>query len=71
MEKIIKQIKNHPAFIFFLFDIVLIIFASFLAFLLRFDYTIPSVRFSNFFTFTILAILTTPIIFYFFNLYKL
>lgn len=70
MEKIIKQIKNHPAFIFFLFDIVLIIFACFLAFLLRFDYTIPPVRFSNFFTFTILAVLTTPIIFYFFNLYK-
>ena len=70
MEKIIKQIKNHPAFIFFLLDIVLIILACFLAFVLRFDAQIPSVRFTNFFTFTILAVLTTPIIFYFFNLYK-
>lgn len=71
MEKIIKQIKNHLTFIFFLLDIVLIIFASFSAFLLRFDYTIPSVRFTNFFAFTVLAVLTTPIIFYFFNLYKI
>lgn len=70
MEKIIKQIKNHPVFIFFLLDVVLIIFACFLAFVLRFDAQIPSVRFSNFFTFTVLAVLTTPIIFYFFNLYK-
>lgn len=70
-KKLKTFIEENKKLIFFILDIFLIFLASFLAFALRFDGQIPAAKFNNFFAFTILAVLTTPIIFYFFNLYKL
>jgi len=71
IKKFLKKIKKHPAFIFFILDIFLIVLASYLAFLLKFDAQIPTTRLTNFFAFIILALAITPIVFYFFNLYRI
>ena len=65
------MIKNKSALIFFVLDIGLIILATVLAFALRFDAQIPEARLNNLFIFILFAVITTPAVFYLFNLYKL
>jgi nucleoside-diphosphate-sugar epimerase len=65
------MIKNKSALIFFVLDLGLIILASVLAFALRFDAQIPEARLDNLFIFALFALVTTPAVFYLFNLYKL
>ena len=62
--------KNKNQLIFFGLDIILIIIASYGAFLLRLDGVIPASRMIGLYAFIVLAVLTTPVIFYLFNLYK-
>jgi len=68
--EIIKIIKRHLKLIFFVSDIALIILACALAFILRFDARIPEARFDDLLIFAIIAVFSTPAIFYLFNLYK-
>lgn len=68
---ILTKIKKHPFIIILIFDLLLIVLASYCSFLLKFDGKIPSGRGDNFFVFTVLAVLVTPLIFYFFGLYKI
>jgi len=62
--------KSYSSLIFFVLDILLIILAAYVSFLLRFDGMIPLARFGSLFYFALLAVLTNPAIFYLFNLYK-
>ncbi len=56
--------------LFLIIDVILIALASYLAFLLRFDGILPAYKLNNFYAFSILAVITTPAVFYLFNLYK-
>ena len=62
--------KSYSSLIFFILDIVLIIIAAYVSFLLRFDGLIPAIKLNSLLNFTILAVLSNPAIFYLFNLYK-
>ena len=68
MYKLLKKISTP---IFFLSDIVLIILASWLSFLLRFDGLIPLERMQNFYAFVILALLLTMLVFALQKLYRI
>ena len=70
MKIFIEKVKNHPAIVFVIFDIVLIAFSVWLAFLLRFDGEIPVARLDNLRAFIILAIFVTIPIFFFRHIYK-
>ncbi len=67
----LENIKKYPSLIFLLFDIVLISFSVYLAFLLRFDGVIPVERTENMLTFIVLAIILTIPVFFLQNLYKI
>ncbi|MBI2013525.1 MAG: NAD-dependent epimerase/dehydratase family protein [Candidatus Colwellbacteria bacterium] len=70
-NKFLKAIKRYRTLITLLLDVTLVFLALYFSFLLRFDGVIPADRVSGFLWFTGAAMLLTPVVFYFFGLYKI
>jgi len=68
---IAEKLKKNAKAIFFVLDVALIVFAVYLSFILRFDGVIPAGKYENFKYFSLLAAAITPLIFYFFGLYRI
>jgi len=71
MTKFFQKIIKNWVIIFIIGDILLVSLSIYIAFLLRFDGQIPIQHLNNLLAFTILAVIVTPSIFYFCNLYKI
>lgn len=71
MSKFINFLKRYRIAILLLLDIVMVVLASYLSFLLRFDGVIPDGRYEGFLWFTGVAILITPLVFHVFKLYRI
>lgn len=71
MDKIFSLVRRYRTAVIFLLDLVLVVLAAYLAFLLRFDGAIPSGRYEGFLWFTGVALVVTPAVFFIFRLYRL
>ncbi len=70
MNKFVSFLKKPKALILVLCDLVLVALSAYLAFLIRFDGSIPSIRFDGFLWFMTAALVVTPLVFSFFRLYR-
>ena len=74
-NKMLNDLKNRikaDNWIFFVAgDVVLVFFATTLAFLLRFDWQIPANVYNGYLAFSAIAVVATPIVFYLLGLYRI
>src|SRR3989344_9337608 len=70
MNKLMSFLKQHKVSVKFLCDLGIVVLATYLAFLIRFDGVIPSARYDGFLWFMAAALVITPIVFVVFKLYR-